>query len=210
MAPPHQYIIDPICLKDCTVGKFSVSVSAHLFILTVHVSPVVYRCSAFALLTLSPFVSINYPHLSSWTSIISLSGSIEQHKVVREQHCPGRSFLNLFRDHISTDHEQQGTNCWALAHSHFNLYLFRLSRNVSLASYLQTLLLIYPLSSNQTSYLCRSSTIESLVYSSNLRLFNFNALHTRSNIANCNSYYTIAHVDVQIHSHRSITKQYEL
>ena len=82
----HRY------LKDWTVG---ISVFMYLIILTGSVSPVVCRCSVFALLTLSPFFSMHLLHLSSLTSIIS--SRIEQHQVVCEQHCPWCSVLNLFR-----------------------------------------------------------------------------------------------------------------
>ena len=69
-------IVDPRYLKDWTLGKLTISVSIlYLFILTGSVSPVVCRCSVFALLTLSPLFSIHYLHLSSLSSIISLSGS---------------------------------------------------------------------------------------------------------------------------------------
>ena len=47
----------------------------HLFIITGSVSPVICRCLVFALLTLSPFFSLHSLHLSSLSSIISLSGS---------------------------------------------------------------------------------------------------------------------------------------
>ena len=75
LAPPLLSIVDPRYLKDWTVGKLTISVSMYLFILTGSVSPVVCRCSVFALLTLSPFFSIHSLHLSSLSSIICLSGS---------------------------------------------------------------------------------------------------------------------------------------
>ena len=73
--PPPLSIVDPIYLKDLNVGKLTISVYVYLFILTGVVSPVVCRCSVFALLTLSPFFSIYSLYLPSLNSIIALSGS---------------------------------------------------------------------------------------------------------------------------------------
>ena len=75
LAPPPLSIVDPRYLKDWTVGKLTISVSMHIIIVTGSVSLVVCKCSVFALLTLSPLFSVYYLHLSSLSSIISLSGS---------------------------------------------------------------------------------------------------------------------------------------
>ena len=128
LAPPFLDIADPCYLKDCIVGKLTVSSSMYFFVM-LSVSALFLPC------WLEAHSFLHTLHRSSVTFIISPPGLQNTKSSVNSifQGVPSPISSASTYD----DHGQQWTKCWALVESHFNLAgsgLFRIGYDACLAT----------------------------------------------------------------------------